>query len=609
MSFWTNPGKSISDAVNGVVQDISRIPQDVQTLVTNPAKFIDQTLSNPGASALAGAALTAVAPGLGALTDAAIVGGTEALATGNLQKGLMTGIGAYGGSNIATDALTAAANNGNASLLANGDTAGGLSDASLASTGNNLSAMGSTLLNNPGSILAAASPGGLGKDALALAGSVIQSGSGPNGNAVIGSTTNTGTGSTTNSGTSNTTSTGGGKITDPTGYTATPGGNPTGYYYNRNPVSAQNLNLIGANYTPGENVDTSERTYFSPTYSTTQGNPYTNYSNSDMASYAKDTGLNLNDQNAVAKAVATSNSNPAAVADFIASQNFAAQNSNSGPTLNYGDVSKSAMGGLQATPQAQMVNMPNPNAPMVHNLSDAYHRPFAQAPVPQPVMMASGGLPKGKATAESLRPTVATMHGVEHLMKFDDGGSTDPMDYGSDPVTNLPSAGVYSVDPRTHTPYSQDIGRENMSGNALLQLLAQEKAAQTAASQSIANDPNAAPSVTAARGGAMGISAYADGGGIYNLGGYSDGGRLLRGPGDGVSDSIPATIGHKQPARLADGEFVVPARIVSELGNGSTEAGARKLYSMLDRIQAARNKSVGKGKVAKDTKADKYLPA
>ena len=54
----------------------------------------------------------------------------------------------------------------------------------------------------------------------------------------------------------------------------------------------------------------------------------------------------------------------------------------------------------------------------------------------------------------------------------------------------------------------------------------------------------------------------------YNLGGYSDGGRLLRGPGDGVSDSIPATIGNKQPARLADGEFVVPARIVSELGNG-----------------------------------------
>jgi hypothetical protein len=95
----------------------------------------------------------------------------------------------------------------------------------------------------------------------------------------------------------------------------------------------------------------------------------------------------------------------------------------------------------------------------------------------------------------------------------------------------------------------------------------------------------------------------------YNLGGYSDGGRLLRGPGDGVSDSIPAVIGKKQPARLADGEFVVPARIVSEIGNGSTEAGARKLYGMMERVQAARGQTVGKGKVARNTRADKYLPA
>lgn len=95
----------------------------------------------------------------------------------------------------------------------------------------------------------------------------------------------------------------------------------------------------------------------------------------------------------------------------------------------------------------------------------------------------------------------------------------------------------------------------------------------------------------------------------FNLGDYSDGGRLLRGPGDGVSDSIPASIGGKRPARLADGEFVVPARIVSELGNGSTEAGARKLYAMMDRIQSARRGTVGKGRVAKNSRSEKYLPA
>jgi hypothetical protein len=105
-----------------------------------------------------------------------------------------------------------------------------------------------------------------------------------------------------------------------------------------------------------------------------------------------------------------------------------------------------------------------------------------------------------------------------------------------------------------------------------------------------------------------GIAALAQGGPSH-LGDYSDGGRLLRGPGDGVSDSIPASIGDKRPARLADGEFVVPARIVSELGNGSTEAGARKLYAMMDRVQKARSKTTGKNRVAVNSRSEKMLPA
>jgi hypothetical protein len=92
----------------------------------------------------------------------------------------------------------------------------------------------------------------------------------------------------------------------------------------------------------------------------------------------------------------------------------------------------------------------------------------------------------------------------------------------------------------------------------------------------------------------------------YNLGGYSDGGRMLKGPGDGMSDSIPASIAGKQPARLADGEFVVPADVVSHLGNGSTDAGAKKLYSMMDKIRKART---GKKKQAPAVKAHKFMPA
>jgi len=102
------------------------------------------------------------------------------------------------------------------------------------------------------------------------------------------------------------------------------------------------------------------------------------------------------------------------------------------------------------------------------------------------------------------------------------------------------------------------------------------------------------------------IEEAAKGGIMSSLGGYSDGGRMLKGPGDGMSDSIPASIGNKQPARLADGEFVVPADVVSHLGNGSTDAGARKLYSMMDKIRKART---GKKKQAPAVKADRYMPA
>jgi hypothetical protein len=95
-------------------------------------------------------------------------------------------------------------------------------------------------------------------------------------------------------------------------------------------------------------------------------------------------------------------------------------------------------------------------------------------------------------------------------------------------------------------------------------------------------------------------------GGIASLGGYSDGGRMLKGPGDGMSDSIPAKIGAKQPARLADGEFVVPADVVSHLGNGSTDAGAKQLYSMMNKVRHART---GNSKQGRQIQPRKYLPA
>ena len=100
---------------------------------------------------------------------------------------------------------------------------------------------------------------------------------------------------------------------------------------------------------------------------------------------------------------------------------------------------------------------------------------------------------------------------------------------------------------------------------------------------------------------------FAQGGGISSLGGYAAGGnpRLLKGPGDGMSDNIPATINGRQPARLADGEFVIPADVVSHLGNGSTDAGAKQLHAMMDKVRKART---GNPKQGKEINPKKYMP-
>lgn len=96
------------------------------------------------------------------------------------------------------------------------------------------------------------------------------------------------------------------------------------------------------------------------------------------------------------------------------------------------------------------------------------------------------------------------------------------------------------------------------------------------------------------------MDGYGYGGSV----GYAQGG-MLNGPGDGMSDSIPATIEGRQPARLADGEFVIPADVVSHLGNGSTKAGSQRLYGMLDKVRKARTGSTKQGKKINPAK---YMP-
>jgi hypothetical protein len=213
-----------------------------------------------------------------------------------------------------------------------------------------------------------------------------------------------------------------------------------------------------------------------------------------------------------------------------------------------------------------------------------------------------------ETTPEGQKARDARMGQISNLMSLGIPGASLAALAGGRSV-GMPDLGVIFGTPQAYTDYQTQQGALAQSQNQALNNMSGDQESQMNASPgggdfgySVSDNSD---SVGRAKGGLAKLAQ----GGISNLGDYSDGGRLLRGPGDGISDSIPAMIGKKQPARLADGEFVVPARIVSELGNGSTEAGARKLYAMMDRVQKARKKTVGKGKVAANSRSAKYLPA
>jgi hypothetical protein len=207
-------------------------------------------------------------------------------------------------------------------------------------------------------------------------------------------------------------------------------------------------------------------------------------------------------------------------------------------------------------------------------------------------------------TAANQPPTFTNMgRGIKSVFDTSEGRS---IAYKNMPQGTLPALGTTALMASQQTPnvpgYQEDEYDRRLKGYRL--------SPNYQPYQAPTPNPYYRPSYAAA-GGVM--NSYDDeagmdmaGGGIASLGGYSDGGRMLKGPGDGMSDSIPGVIANKQPARLADGEFVIPADVVSHLGNGSTDAGAKKLYGMMDKIRKART---GKKKQAPAVKASRYMPA
>ena len=225
-------------------------------------------------------------------------------------------------------------------------------------------------------------------------------------------------------------------------------------------------------------------------------------------------------------------------------------------------------------------------------------RPGAYTPPPYK----GGSLSKFKYDPNNYQPDIVTPPNPVYHAQYAQGGITSLATGGNpgDFDTPLPNPTGYKLQPSMmYTQVLQD-------PNSLLpqDILNIMQANGFAGGNGGFDFPNfGGPTSSSTQGHAAGGMMS---GGISTLGSYSDGGRLLKGPGDGMSDSIPANIGKKQEARLAEGEFVVPADVVSGLGNGSTDAGAKHLYKMMDKVRHART---GRKAQGKQIKAEKYLPA
>ncbi len=158
---------------------------------------------------------------------------------------------------------------------------------------------------------------------------------------------------------------------------------------------------------------------------------------------------------------------------------------------------------------------------------------------------------------------------------------------------------------------SKLLGNKNLLSAGLggLGALAAYKSAKDAMQQAKGAKFESRGPTTATRTAFKGTKYSAAGGGIGSLdmaqGGRALPPRYLDGHSDGMADKVPAHIDNKRPAALSDGEFVIPADVVSHLGNGNSNAGAKRLYKMMDDIRAART---GNPKQGKQINPDKFMP-
>jgi hypothetical protein len=474
---------------------------------------------------LAGAGLMMI-PGVGPLAAAAMVGGATGIATGSLEKGLMAGLGAYGGAGI-TGSLASAGASAAGELGATAATealaaqgAGDIAASQIANTGAAAGLPGAAASNIDPSLLNAMSV----RDVAA--------------SNVIGSTA----------------------------------GLPMGASSALQSAIPQ-MGADAAVQTAGRVGATSAMT---PTQAMTKGLGAVTSSPSAAGSFLGDNMFNIGAAAIPALAQDTANYQPTTSDDEEESSlqrispNFRAMRPTTpNPYYQPQYPTYGAEGGIM---QAYQAGGP------VERMSQ-----MNTAINPQGGMYPQGMIDKTQYALPTQRPTSMEVLDAGAQRMFAEGGIAR---YAPGGVAHLPVKGTYR---------DSDSATANKDAYeaAMIRLNKIRKGANLS-------------SVSMPKSNVKGLGDLPELAAGGSLGGYSDGGRMLKGPGDGMSDSIPGVIGNKQPARLADGEFVVPADVVSHLGNGSTDAGAKKLYSMMDKIRKART---GTKKQGKKINPNKFLPA
>ena len=218
---------------------------------------------------------------------------------------------------------------------------------------------------------------------------------------------------------------------------------------------------------------------------------------------------------------------------------------------------------------------------------------YNQASQPIPKTGYQGGIPSLAGTRQQLAPVAGARPGAGGQRYFTDTSYTPTTPTGQLTAAQQAAATQATQDTQATNLNAQNLARQQAQ-------VAQAPAALTPEQQQAASDKfyGRVPAVQkATQGGLMGL---AHGGSTTK-----PGGTYLQGSTDGMADKIHATIDGNQPARLAHGEFVIPADVVSHLGNGNSDAGAKQLYSMMDRIRQART---GTKKQGKEINPAKFTP-